>query len=311
VTSGTDHRATVPPLRRAYRAVMPSALMGHVGRVQTSLRTAAARTIWPLLSDRRRDRLADWLLGGQDARWLFIIGAGNSGTTLLTRILRLHPAIRDLPWEGARYTRALRLPGPEGVARVFTQKLERYRLTEDDDSQPARRVRFDWAWHYPRYPGWLLEKSPVNSVRARWLQANFHPARFIVLTRNPYAVCEGIGRRSAHSIEEAATHWAALHDILGADLPMLSHVLQLTYERICDDPRGVVTDLEDFLDLPSPFDVARLEEDFSVHNMDDASTPIQNFNDRSIGRLSVDERRVVTEIAGDAMRRWGYAPLDV
>ncbi|MEO1130690.1 MAG: sulfotransferase [Planctomycetota bacterium] len=289
---------------------MPSAWMRHVGRAQTALRTATARATWPLLSHRRRDSLTDWLLGGSDNRWLFIIGAGNSGTTLLTRILRLHPAIRDLPWEGARYTRALHLPGPEGVGRVFTQKLDRYRLTEEDDAEPARRVRFDWAWHYPRYPGWLLEKSPVNSVRARWLQANFQPARFIVLTRSPYAVCEGIRRRSAHSVEEAATHWAALHDLLEADLPRLEHVLQLTYERICEDPRGVVADLEVFLDLPAPFDPARLDEDFSVHNMDGATTPIRNFNDKSIGRLRPEERRAVTEIAGAALRRWGYQPLD-
>jgi hypothetical protein len=38
----------------------------------------------------------------------------------------------------------------------------------------------------------LIEKSPPHLVRAKAIQQNFHPAKFLISWRNPYAAGEGL-----------------------------------------------------------------------------------------------------------------------
>ncbi len=261
------------------------------------------------MSPQRRRMWIDARLNLKDSTWLFVLGVNNSGTTLLTRILGLHPYIRDLHAEGQRLTRALPKPIDFDLRRMWSHRIDAFRWTEDDDPTPAARAMYDWAPHFARGSGYLLEKSPPNTVRSRWLQANFRPCRFLVVTRNPYAVAEGVRRRRNCTLEEAAEHWALAHTALHEDFPLLQHALHITYERLCDDTQAVLRDIESFLNLPQPFDMQLLEREFDVHNMQDTPALIQNFNERSIARLSPSEVATVTRNAGIAMSQWGYTPV--
>jgi hypothetical protein len=241
--------------------------------------------------------------------WLFLLGCNNSGTTLLMEILQSHPIIRQLPKEGQRLTTAIPNSAPLGIGRVFTQRLDLFRQTETGDGSCVPHLRYDWAYYSDPRPGIRFEKSPPNTLRSRWIQRYFAPARFLVLVRNPYAVCEGIGRRRGHSIEEAAVHWRTVHEVLREDIPHLERSLTVRYEDFCEEPLSVLEKVQQFLGVEEPFDASLVTRSYNAHNMDGSPQRLQNFNARSIERLSDADRAAITRVIGDEMTRWGYQPL--
>ena len=309
MTLMSDRPEKFAALRRFYRRHASDNVQRRINRRILAFRLLRADMRWKLSSTETRMNWARRRLNLDSAGWLFILGASNSGTTLFTRLLGLHPFIRDLQGEGQRITRALPRPRHFGLGRIWTQRLDAFRWTETDDASSVERCMFDWAYNAPRGDGYVLEKSPPNVVRARWLQQNFQPCRFIVLTRSPYAVCEGICRRKQYDITVAAEHWAKAHDILHEDIPHLSNVLQLTYERLCEDTQNVLQEIESFLSLPQPFDPELLAREFPIHNIDDKPTMIRNFNDQSVARLSADDIDTITQHTESAMRKFDYEPF--
>jgi hypothetical protein len=293
-------------VRSAYRAAVPEALRKRLWK----LRRQAPRRLHDLRwAVGRGDHLARWTdrrLALGPWYWLFVLGCNNSGTTLLMEVLEKHPLIRRLPKEGQRLTAAIPNSAPLGIGRVFTQRADLFRWTEHTGGEAVPRLRYDWAYYADPRPGIRLEKSPPNTLRARWLQKHFAPARFIVLVRDPYAVCEGIARRRGHSLAEAARHWRTVHEILEEDLPHLERYTTVTYEDFCERPDEVLAALEGFLGLPEPFDRRLLTSEFNAHNMDGSPQRLQNFNERSFGRLSNEDRAIVRDTIADVMTRWGY-----
>lgn len=241
--------------------------------------------------------------------WVFIAGCNNSGTTLLRKVLARHPSIRSLPREGQALTRALPVPSALGLPRLFTKRLDVFRWTEEHDPLLALRAKYDWARYFDRRPGNLLVKSPENTVRTRWLQRNFEPSRFLHMVRSPYAVCEGIRRRSGHSLEEAAEHWREVNRCLLADMPFLQHLLLLRYEEFCASPERDLARIESFLRLEAPFPPDTLAP-LEVQNLDGKASPIRSFNDRSLARLDRAEIDLITRIAGTVMEQLGYEAPD-
>lgn len=261
-----------------------------------------------------------WLMGpsdklGEVARdrlrssgrtWCFILGVNNSGTTLLDRILKTHPEITGLPREGQYLTAGVPRPVDLGVSRCWMEREDVFRLTEADDTGPADRCVYDWAPYLADTAGKiLLEKSPPNTIRSRWLQRNFSPCRFVSVVRSPYAVAEGIRRRTGVSIAGAARHWAEANRIMLEDLDELESTCFLTYEEFCASPRSVLKRISDFLVLDAPFDDDALKS-LAVHNIDDAVGGIRNFNPKSLERLSPSDIRTVERVAGPVMEMLDY-----
>lgn len=289
---------------------MPAVLRRRINALSAESRFWRNDIRWFFSTEAMRRRRIELRLNPAHNQWLFILGVNNSGTTLLSRLLGLHPQIHELPMEGQWLTRGLPRPLQLGVRRLWTQRLDAFRWTEQSDPGPALRCKFDWASHYPPGSGCLLEKSPPDMVRSLWLAANFQPCRFIVLLRHPYAVCEGIRRREGCTIEEAAAHWKAAHEILLRDLPHLKHALRLTYEQLCDDTTSVLRSIEAFVTLDEPFDRTAAAHEFDVHNIDEQPALVQNMNQRSMERLSAEDKAVITRIAGPVMELFGYTPMD-
>lgn len=301
-------------LRHYYRSWVPHPLRVRLDPLSRSLATlgsprrVADTLAWRLLGAETLRRRTDARLALGPYYWLFILGLNNSGTTLLVRILSSHPLIRTMPREGQYLTRALPHPMDVGVRRLWSARLDLFRLTEDGPAAPALRVQYDWARAYPRRPGVLLEKSPVNCVRSRWLQRHFRPSRFIAIVRDPYAVCEGIRRREGHSIEEAARHWSRAHGCLLDDMEHLEHRLLVRYEDLCARPEAELVEIERFLGLAPAFDRAVLQSSFAVHSVEGLSSGIQDFNAESLRRLSPQDIETITRITAPERERLGYRP---
>lgn len=305
-----DYHTTISLPRRMYHATMPQSFRDWVNRRITAGRKTRANIRWRMKSPDARRKWAEQRLNLAESEWAFVIGLNNSGTTLLQRMLGLHPSIRSSDKEGQGMTQALPFPPRLEVGRQFTRRLDIFRWTEESDPAPALRCLFDWAHFYPRGAGYLLEKCPPDILRSRWLQANFKPARFIVTTRHPAAVCEGIVRRRPDcTIEEAARHWTVAHEVLLSDLPHLEKVHRITYEKLCEDPSATARELERFLELPTPFDTQLVSHEFNVHNMDNQPGVIQNFNKKSFDRLSDEDLATIHRIAGPIMAQFGYTPV--
>jgi hypothetical protein len=296
-------------LRSAYHAALPAPVRMSLWRARRNVPRKLHDLGWRLGNRRVANRWTDQRLALGPWFWLFIVGCNNSGTTLLLETLESHPTIRALPKEGQRITTAIPNSAPLGIGRVFTQRLELFRQTESDSGEVVPRLRYDWAYFSDPRPGIRLEKSPPNTLRSRWLQRFFSPARFIVLVRNPYAVCEGIARRRGHSIEEAATHWRLVHEVLSEDLPHLARYHVVRYEDFCAAPLKVLNEMQSFLGLDQPFDAAVATREFNAHNMSGQPQQLQDFNARSLARLSDQDKATITRIVGDQMLRWGYQPI--
>ena len=76
-------------------------------------------------------------------QWVFIMGCSNSGTSLLKQLLASHPKIASLPDEGHRLTEALPRANNFGVVRVWTERLDKFRMTEETQEYDSVRLIHD------------------------------------------------------------------------------------------------------------------------------------------------------------------------
>ena len=261
---------------------------------------------WKVSSDESISRWMEERLQIDDDYWLFVLGLNNSGTSIIQRILTSHPRARGLPDEGQALTSVFARGNQYGVSRYWTVRLDVFRLTEEDDPAPARRAKYDWLYYYEPRPGILVEKSPPNAIRGRWLQQNFQPSRFIAVTRHPYAVCEGIRRRIGLPIEQAAQHWLVGNELLLDDTERMDRALLVRYEDFCERPQEQLQLMQDFLDLEEPFDHELLNQPLRIQNIDGKAQPIQNMNAKSIERLSHDEIAAIDRVTAPLRERLGY-----
>jgi hypothetical protein len=265
---------------------------------------------WQLLEARWRAAGEDrerWLREARAQRWVFILGVNNSGTTLLYEMLGQHPDMTLLPHEGQHLTRQLPLPAEAGCPRVWTERLDVFRLTEASHHIDAARVCHDWLQHAePPWRRFLVEKSPADSIRALWLQAVFPDSWFIAIVRSGYAVAEGVRRREGYPLERCARHWSVANRLMLEDAERLRRFLLIRYEDLIVAPAGVARAMGDFLGVdPGPMESFG-DSQLTVHNMDGSPSTLRDYNARSLERLSEAEIATINQHAGEMLERLGY-----
>jgi len=199
----------------------------------------------------------------QNHRFIFICGLHRSGTSILFRSLRDHPEIsgfRDTPSpedEGMHLQTVYPPSGHYGGAGEFGFHPEAH-LTETSHlvSQANREELFaGWSRYWDLEKAYLLEKSPPNLIRTRFLQAMFPNAFFIVLMRHPLAVTYATRawyrkyRIYWRSFSRIFEHWLACHEIFQADRRYLENVMVVKYEHFVADPDRWMGDICAFLGL--------------------------------------------------------------
>lgn len=248
-------------------------------------------------------------------RWIFIIGCYNSGTSLLSNIFSRHEDVGGLPNEGMYFTDRLPYAAQFGWPRMWVRCLDRVQIEPNElDEATIRRIKRQWSIYYPRHAPNLVEKSIVNATRMPFLQAHFRPAYFIVITRNGYAVAEGIRRRvtpgrwgnheypDQYPIGLCAEQWRASDELIEQQRPTLDHVVEITYEQLTADPAGTMKQVTDFLGI-DPFPDSLFNKKWNVR---DKKEPIRNMNARSFQRLSESDLDEIESVAGERLKQHGY-----
>lgn len=248
----------------------------------------------------------------KDKTWVFLVGCYNSGTTLLAELLGHHPSISALPTEGHFITDQFVKDYDIGLPRMWVDREDLFRLTEKDEGPDPVRVKKEWAMRLDLNKPVLLEKSPPNSAKTRWLQAHFENARFIGIMRNGYAVTEGITRKAdpkhlinSWPIEKSAYQWKRSNEILQQDAEHLKHFMWIKYEDLAADTRGTLNKITDFIGLPG-FENFEKDRSWSIHERDEK---VRNMNQESIDRLSSEQIKQINEIIGDMIESYGYTKL--
>lgn len=245
--------------------------------------------------------------------WAFLIGCYNSGTTLLASLLGAHPKISALHTEGQFLTDQFMADYELGLGRMWHKREDRFRLTEADPGPDADRIKKEWGVRLDRSRPVLLEKSPPNTPRTRWLQEHFENAHFVSIVRNGYAVAEGIVRKGephhrvgGWTIEEAAHQWRRSIEVVQEDAPYLRRLLWIRYEDLASAPVETLTTITEFLGV-GPYLADYLPDTVEVHEREQA---VADLNGVSIRRLSPDDIATINRVASECLTAFDYPILN-
>lgn len=196
-------------------------------------------------------------------RFIFVCGLHRSGTSVLFRSLRDHPEVSgfqgtDSPEDEGMHLQTVYPPsGRYGGAGSFGFHPEAH-LTESSSlvSEANRRKLFsEWSRYWDLDKTYLLEKSPPNIIRTRFLQAMFPNSYFIIMLRHPLAVSYATQkwyrryRINWRGFPRIFEHWLVCHETFLADQRHLNNSLVVKYEEFVADPYRWVNGAYRFLGL--------------------------------------------------------------
>ena len=244
--------------------------------------------------------------------WVFLVGCYNSGTTLLAELLGQHSSISALPTEGHFITDQFVKDYDIGLPRMWVEREDLFCLTEDDHGPDPIRIKKEWGMRLDLSKPVLLEKSPPNTARTRWLQKHFENSYFIGIMRNGYAVAEGISRKADPShlregwpIEMSAYQWKRSNEVLLNDAKHLKRFMWVKYEDLAENTGGVLSQISDFIGIQgnNHFESGK---SVAIHERNEK---VRNMNAESFGRLSREQINRINEVAGDMLDKFDYPRL--
>ncbi|HEY2310242.1 MAG TPA: sulfotransferase [Gaiellaceae bacterium] len=193
-----------------------------------------------------------------DHRLVFLAGLHRSGTTLLARLLAAHSEISGFSGTGVPADEGQHLQTVYPAAAVYGGPgrfgfVSESHLTESSPlatSENAHAIFEEWSPHWELSRPVLLEKSPPNLLKTRFLQALYPGSAFVVIIRHPIPVSVPTAKwRGTRRYDRMLAHWLRCHALFEADRAHLERVHVLTYEQLVGDPDGVLHGIFDFLEL--------------------------------------------------------------
>lgn len=123
--------------------------------------------------------------------------------------------------------------------------------------EQKQRLIDEWHAHWDLSKPYLVEKSPINLVRTRFLQGVFPESYFIVVKRHPLAVSMATKKWSKTSIHELIEHWTLAYEMWEKDQGQIERHFSLKYEDLMTNPAEELGRLSRFLgtELQLPADI--------------------------------------------------------
>ena len=189
---------------------------------------------------------------------VFVGGLHRSGTTPFARCLAAHPMVSGFSNTGVDEDEGQHLQDVMPTGQAFggpgrfaldpaSALTEASPLVSADN---ARRLADQWSRHWNTSRPVLLEKSPPNIVRMRFLQALFPSASFIMVVRHPVIVSLSTKKwAKTSSYDRLFDNWFAAHDTMRRDAPFIERLQVVKYEDLVLSPDEVLAETASFLNL--------------------------------------------------------------
>jgi len=242
-------------------------------------------------------------------KWIFLVGCYNSGTTLLSEILRRHPEISGLSTEGHFITSEFIKDYDVGLPRMWVDREDLFTLNEGSVGPDPKRVKKEWAMRLNTKKKYLMEKSPPNVPRMRWINHHFESPYFIGIVRNGYAVAEGIARKAkpmhlkkGWPIEKCAYQWARSNEVMLNNSNQVKNFILIKYEDLTENTADTIETITKYIGAKN-YGIDQADKEWMIH---ERSEPIRNLNLESISRLTDRDKRVIRDVAGPMLERFGY-----
>lgn len=190
-------------------------------------------------------------------RHVFIGGLHRSGTTLLAKVLGQHPDVSHflhtgvIEDEGQFLQSVYRTDNDYGGPGRFAFDGQAH-LDENSalvTAENSRKLSQEWERFWNRDKSVYVEKSPVNLIHGRFLQALFPDSYFIFVLRHPVATSIATYKWSGTGIYSLLHHWIRAHEIMRNDLPFLRRVLTVSYEGLMANPALLLQQIGNFIGL--------------------------------------------------------------
>jgi hypothetical protein len=194
-----------------------------------------------------------------DHAFVFVVGLHRSGKSLLGRFLGEHPEVSSFfnpDHEGAeghdegQHAQSVYRPASAfGGPGAFGHHPEAWR----DETHPLATAEtgarlFDaWRSCWDERCPFLLETSPLNLARTRFLQAIFPETYFLCVLRHPVAVSYETAEWNGLRIDHLLDHWLTCHERFENDCRHLENVLSIKYERFVKAPQSCFDEVCSFL----------------------------------------------------------------
>lgn len=204
----------------------------------------------------------------QAKKFIFISGLHRSGTSLLYRILKEQDEIsglsktNELEDEG-QHVQTVYKPAYEfgGVGKFGFDINARLDENSKLINEINRKKLFnEWSRFWDLEKNILLEKSPPNIIRTRFLQKMFPNSYFINITRHPIATSIASKKWSKTSLDELISHWIKCHEIFNEDKKMIRNIINIKYEDLINNNEEILAQLSKFLKLnikPSKIEIRK------------------------------------------------------
>lgn len=263
------------------------------------------------------------MTGVDDHRFVFVCGLQRSGTTMLYRYLDEHPDLSalsgtDVHTNEGQFNQTV-YPGDEyyGKGGRFAFRPEA-RFTEDSPlvtPENRRKLFEEWSRYWDLSKPYLVEKSPPNLIRMRFLQAMFPDSYFIVLLRHPIPVTLATQPWGNDRVHRLLAHWVRAHDLFVSDIPHVRRVHALRYEDLVGDPDGTLGRAFAFLGLDDPNPGRTRAEGVNADNFLADRTLRTGVNDKYFAAWRERRRSPATRLFYGAVawryeraaRRFGYS----
>jgi len=248
-----------------------------------------------------------------DRQIVFICGLHRSGTSVLHRLLASHPSVSGfantgVPEDEGQHLQSVYSPAKSfgGPGRFgFNARAHMDETHALASRVSAERIFADWARHWDLEARVLIEKSPPNIVRTRFLQALFPNALFVMVMRHPIAVATATEKwRRWDGIERLIEHWLVCHEKFEADKPHLTRSIVVRYEGLTAAPDQTLASIFSLMGLePVP-----------------AAEPVRSdINDAYFRRWEHLSRRTfvgrsarrAVHLYGERVSRFGYSLHDL
>jgi hypothetical protein len=190
-------------------------------------------------------------------RHLLICGLHRSGTSILRKTISIPQEVSsfentDAPHNEGQHLqtvfptdRAFGGPGEFAFHKEAALDENSSLLSEENRVKLSR----EWSEHWDLTKPILVEKSPTNLIRTRFLQAVFPQSVFVVIIRNPIAVALATQRWSDASVARLIEHWLTAYRIFLTDRQHLRHCIFFSYEKMVADPQEVFSCIGNILGI--------------------------------------------------------------